>query len=162
MRPALVRSVIAALAFLVLTVTSASAGGGKTHVAVPVGQILNLVSEVAPNDNSGGHGFMFDNLGPPFTVPNGFSFVATDMQIHTVTGVAPTDHFLVVIEIGGGSRFFDADYFGAAFYHSFQTGFVVPSGTTPTVRNSTGTAPVSVQLQGYLVKGSGLPVNAPF
>jgi hypothetical protein len=163
MRPAFIRSVLAALAFLVLTVTSASAGGGKTHVAVPVGQILSLVSEVAPNDNSGGHGFNFDNSGPPFVVPKGFSFVATDMQIHPASGVAATDHFVVFVNFDtSGSRFFDADYFGSIFYHTFQTGFVVPSETTPTVRTSTGTAGVVVQLQGYLVKGSGLPSNTAF
>jgi hypothetical protein len=151
-----------ALALLVLTATSASAGG-KTHVAVPVGQILNLVSEVAPNDNSGGHGFSFDNSGPPFLVPKGFAFVATDVQIRAVSAVAPTDHFVVFVNFDtSSSRFFQADYSGSIFYHTFQTGFVSAAETTPTVRTSTGTAGVVVHLQGYLVKGAALPGNAEF
>jgi len=143
----------------------ATAGPGKkTHLGVKTDQIVSLTTGVLPNDNSGGHEFGYDSTsGPfPFAVPEKYSFVVTDVQVLPNTPPVPGD-FLVVINIGAqGSRTFDVAFSGVAFYQSLTTGFVVPGGTTPTARNTTfSTAEVSVKLQGYYVKGSGLPEREP-
>lgn len=151
------------LGVLVLLVsTSASAGGKKTHLGGTSDQILNLVTSVLPNDNSGGHTFRYDYSGPSFSVPEKYSFVVTDISVTPEGSFAPTENYLVVINIdNGGSRLFVARFTGGGgFYHSLTTGLVMPSGTTPTARNTTSsTSGVSVQLRGYYLKGDGLPSN---
>ena len=155
------------LGALVLLVTmSASAGGKKTHVGGSSSQILNLVTSVLPNDNSGGHTFQNDYSGPSFSVPEKYSFVVTDISVLPEGSFAPTDNYLVVINIdNAGSRLFIARFTGGGgFYQSLTTGLVMPSGTTPTARNTTSSSnTVSVQLRGYYVKGDGIPSNtSPF
>jgi hypothetical protein len=151
---------------VVLAATSASAGGKKTHVGGNSSQILNLVTSVVPNDNSGGHTFQSDYSGPTFSVPEKYSFVVTDISVLPQGSFAPTENYLVVINIdNGGSRLFIAQFTGGGgFYQSLTTGLVMPAGTTPTARNTISSSnSVSVQLRGYYVKGEGHPSNtSPF
>jgi hypothetical protein len=159
----LARRVLLAISVLLLSVTSAAAAG-KSHVTAPPNQILNLRA-FAPNDNSGGHSFTYDQSGPEFTVPNGFVFVVTDVRILPNLGTfSAASSYLVVINFDdGGSRTLIASFLGAGYDRSFTTGFVIPSGTTPTARNTTFSfEDVAVYLQGYLTKGSALPANTPF
>ena len=158
-----IRNLIFAISLLALTVTSASAGG-QTHVTALAGRILNLRA-FPHNDNSGGHMFSFDQSGPVFTVPASFVFVVTDVRILPDVGTfLPNFSYLVVINFDEvGSRTLDVGFLGAGYDRSFTTGFVIPSGATPTLRNTAFSfAGVEASLQGYLTKGSALPANAPF
>jgi hypothetical protein len=165
MRSIRVRLLLSTLALLALAGASASAGGKKTHLGVPVGQILNLSTQDVPNDNTGGHTFSYDYNGPPFVVPQGYSFVTTDIQIiPAIAGFSPTDEYLTVIYFDAvAGRFLPAAFLGAHYNQSFEAGFVMSAGTSPTVSNTSVSAnPVVVQLQGYLVKGTALPPKTAF
>jgi hypothetical protein len=164
MRSIRVRLLASGLALLLLPAASASAGGKKTHLGVPLGQILNLSTQVVPNDNTGGHTFGYDYNGPTFVVPQGYSFVVTDIEVvPAVAGFNPSDEYRTDIYFDPAGRFLTAAFLGASYNHSFASGFVIASGATPTVSNSAVSAyPVVVQLQGYLTKGSGLPPKTAF
>jgi hypothetical protein len=165
MRPFVTLGALTVCCLATLAATSAAAGGKKTHVGVPPRQILNLESDSLPNDNSGGHTLNYDSSGEVFVVPQGFSFVATDVAIQVGTAnPAPTDAYGVVMNFdNGGSRTYIARFFGEGFYQHFATGYVMPPGTTPTARNGPESAnTVTVQIQGYLVKAAGLAANEPF
>jgi hypothetical protein len=138
-----------------------------THLGVPPNQVVNAVTAVVPNNNTGGHVFRHDISGPNFTVPEKMVFVVTDIFIRPepVAGAA-SDVFLVVVNLGPtGSRIFTAQFTGVGqFYQSLGGGMVIPGGTTPTARNTT-TSPrgVVVQMLGYLVDGEAIPENtSPF
>jgi hypothetical protein len=156
-------SILSCLAILVLFGSSEALAGSKTHVGVKSSEIVSLTTGTVPNDNSGGHGFFYDSTsGGPFVVPEKSSFVVTDIQI--LPGSFPSSgNYLVVIAFGNQqSRTFDAAFTGNSFYQSLTTGFVIPGGTTPIARNTTSsTDSVSVKIQGYVVKGSGLAERDP-
>lgn len=151
-------------AVVLLVSASASAGGKKTHLGGSSDQILNLVTQGMPNDNSGGHMFQYDDTGPSFSVPENYSFVVTDISVTPQGSFAPTENFLVVIQLDEiGYRTFVARFTGGGgFYHSFSAGLVIPSGSAPTARNTTSsTSAVTVEMRGYYVKGDGLPPREP-
>lgn len=158
------RSILPCLAILVLFGSSEALAGSKTHVGVKSDGIVSLVTSGAvPNDNSGGHQFFYDStLGDPFVVPEKASFVVTDIQILPGSFPSSGTYFVVIDFSSGGSRSFEAAFTGNTFYQSLTTGFVIPGGTTPSVRNTTfSTDSVSVSIQGYVVKGSGLAELEP-
>jgi hypothetical protein len=132
-------------------------------VTAPADRILHL-SVFAPTDNSP-HNLHFDESGPDFTVPDGFVFIVTDVQILPEVGTfSPNSSYLVVINVDPvGSRTLTAGFLGAGYERAFTTGFVIPSGTTPSARNTAFSfTAVEVSLEGYLTKGTALPANAPF
>jgi hypothetical protein len=145
-----------AVAALVLVPGAARAGAKKTHLGVPVKQIVNLRTENIPNDNAGGALFRYDREGDPFAVPPGFSFVVTDIFVDPVSPPNTTDAYLVVVNLGG--RLFDAKFIGAETRHfPLAGGMVIPAAAIPDARNTTfSSGACEVQLLGYFVKGEGL------
>lgn len=155
-----VRSLLVLAALLALVPANARAGG-KSHVGVPPGQILNLRGGAL--NNGVAMPLKVDVGGPNFTVPTGYVFVATDVQIQSNT-LDPSQVFLVFVNFDNAQqRYLYAPFIGPAYAESFTTGFVAPAGTTPTIVNMAGSdASVIVGVQGYLIKATALPVNTPF
>lgn len=164
MKSLLLRSLILVVSTLALSTAGAWAAG-KSHVGVPVGQILNLRT-FAPNDGSGGHTFSYDLGGPVFTVPQGMVFVVTDVRVFPVLtgGAAATQEYVIEISFdNSGKRRMILRFLGASYERSFTTGFVVPAGSTPSAVTYAGSHEnAEVSLHGYLVKGTALPVDAGF
>lgn len=152
--------------------TNAVGGGkkkpGKTHLAVPVNHIVHVETFSVDNDNTGGHGFFYDRgSNSPFLVPDGFSFVVTDVFVEPESvGVNDSRYYLAVIGLAPGeARSFTARFGGTATYHAaFSGGMVIPGGTQPTARNTTfSSTDIGVRMLGYFVEGDGLPPDtAPF
>ena len=136
--------------------SAARAGGKKTHLGVPVNQIVNIRTEQIANDNAGGALFRYDREGDPFVIPDDFSFVVTDILVEPTTGINTTDPYLVVVNLGG--RLFQARFVGAQTQHYELGGaMVMPGGAVPEARNTTSsTGPCEVQILGYFIKGRGL------
>jgi hypothetical protein len=133
--------------------------------------IANLVTMQLPKDNSA-QPFYFDRqVGSPFRVPAGYSFVTTDVFVNPeVTNFAGNQFYLVVVTADGG-RSITIRTDGRTRHVALTTGLVVPEPSTPSpgakgleVRNTTFSAgPVEVQLLGYFVRvASGLGVGQPF
>ena len=136
-----------------------------THLNGSSRQIVQASTFCLQNNNTRGPFFYDRRERSPFVVPKGFSFVITDIII-TPCIVDPnlTDRFLVVVDIGDGSRNFVAGYIGAITQHYHLTGgIVVPEETTVAGRNTTASSSlVDVVLLGYFVKGPGLDEGQPF
>jgi hypothetical protein len=96
-------------------------------------------------------------------VPDGYSFVVTDVQIQsTGNSFTSNDYFLVYVNFdNSGSRYLFATFTVAGWSQSFTSGFVMPAGTTPTVINMASSDwSVVVGVQGYLIKAPAAPVGA--
>ncbi len=162
MRPLFSRHILSCLTLtIILLLPTLAHAGKKTHLLVPIGDIINIETNVVPNDNSGGHEFRYDGGGGPvFSTPAGWSFVVTDVSAYPNTSsFASSNQYWVFINIdGGGSRTFSARWTGGGgFYQSLTTGMVMPPGTTPTARATTFSSDgVVVQIRGYFIKGNGL------
>lgn len=163
------RSLFIALA---LIATTTAIGGpkkiksGKTHVGVPVHQIVHLETFNVDNDNSGGDIFYYDRqVNAPFSVPEGFSFIVTDLFVDPATvGVDDSKYYLTVVNLTAqGIRTYTAAFGGTDTHHvRFTGGMVIPGGTEPTARNTTSSATdVGVRMIGYFVKGNGLGGGVP-
>lgn len=152
---------VIALALLVALSPDASRAGGKSHVGVAPNQILNL-RVLAPANNTPVP-LKLDVGGPSFTVPAGYVFVATDVQILPSSGALdPNQQFLVFVNFDNGEqRYLFTQFIGTTPYTaSFTSGFVAPAGATPNIVNLTGSdGGVFVSVQGYLTKATALPVN---
>jgi len=149
------------LAALVLPqpVAAGSSGSKKTHLGVAPNRVVNLRTYTIPNDNSGGALFYYDReIQRPFSVPEGYSFVVTDVFILPDVGtLAANQQMFVYLSLGAG-RDFGAHYASAEIRHfALAGGLVIPGGTTPTARNITdSTHACDVQMLGYFVKGAAL------
>lgn len=145
---------------LLLGATGAGKAGKKTHLGTDALALVNLQTFNIPNDNSGGHQFYYDrDIGAPFTVPEKLSFVVTDVIVH-LSSFDANNFYLVVVNFDNqGYRTFSPSFSGQALQHySFETGFVVPAGHTPTARNTgLSNGAIEVQLLGYFIKSSGPP-----
>jgi hypothetical protein len=155
--------ILTAFVLTVLLLPASADAGKKTHLGVPIGDLVSLETLVVPNDNSSGHQFFYDRTGPAFSVPDKWSLVVTDIAIQQNSGTfSSSDLHLVVINFGLNRSMFLRWTGGGGFYRSMTTGIVIPPGSTPTVRNTDySTYGVIVQIEGYLVKGEGLPDGAP-
>ena len=103
---------------------------------MPVNQVVNLRTQDIPNDNVGGALFRYDREGAPFAVPEGFSFVVTDILIHPEDLPNTTSVYLVVVNLGG--RFFQASLVGSETRHyELAAGMVIKGGTVPEAKNTT-------------------------
>jgi hypothetical protein len=153
--------ILFAASWLLLLPAPVGAAGKKVHIGAKLGEILNLETDLVPNDGTTGHGFTFDGNGPPFTVPDGFSLIVTDVNFVGFGGGAFSDVYSVVVHLSeNGERNLAARFLGAGYARGLTTGYVVPPGVTPAVVNSASSiAGVQVQMQGYLVKGTGLAPN---
>src|SRR4030095_13705752 len=72
-----------------------------THLNVRVGEIVNLESNCIPADNSLSHRFFYDGPGlNQFVIPQGYSFVVTDIIAHPSCAISgnPTDLYLALVE----------------------------------------------------------------
>jgi hypothetical protein len=156
--------VLFATSWLLVLPAPAGAAGKKIHIGAKLGEILNLETDFVPNDGTTAVPFTFDGNGPNFTVPDGFSFVVTDVNFVGFGGGAFGDVYSVNVRLSqDGDRNLPARFLGAAHARSFTTGYVVPPGVTPTVLNNPASiGGVLVQMQGYLVKGTGLAPNEGF
>jgi hypothetical protein len=148
------------LALVTFTAVSASAAGKKTHLGVPPNQIVNLSTFELPPDGTAGT-FFFDrvSLGTDgVTVPEGFSFVVTDVLVHPADFNDPSAVYLAVLSASADGRSITFQLAGTALHHFALAGaFVIASGATPQVRNtSSSTGPLEVQLLGYFVKAEAL------
>ena len=143
-----------------------------THLNVPVGQIVFLSTMcVAPTNVR--RPFFYDRSESlPFAVPNGFSFVITDLILEhcSVDPETTNQQTLAILDIGHGSRFFSAGFLGAETKHyPFAGGLVVPEGTEVAGRVVGGrdtahlaSTAIEFKVLGYFVQGHGLAENEPF
>jgi hypothetical protein len=129
------------------------------HLGVAPNRVVNLRTYTLPNDNSGGALFYYDrDIQSPFSVPEGYSFVVTDVFILPNVGtLAANQQMFVYLSLGAG-RDFGAHYASAEIRHfALAGGLVIPGGTTPTARNITdSTHDCDVQMLGYFVKAEAL------
>jgi hypothetical protein len=142
-----------------------------TQVDTSVETITNLLTMQVPNDNTA-QPFYFDRqVGSPFAVPAGYSFVIKDVFVNPqVTNFAAGQFYLVVVTVDGG-RSITVRSDGRTAHLDLASGLVVPAPSTPSpggkglsVRNTTfSTGPVEVQLLGYFVRvATGLGVGQVF
>jgi hypothetical protein len=121
------------------------------------------------NDNSGGHEFYYDRQYPHvFSVPEGWSFVVTDIIVYAspVQGSIPDPnrYILAVVNFtNNGARHFVASFLNDNTRHyPLSGGYVIPSGHTPSFRNTTlSTSYAEANLLGYFVEGNGLNSGEP-
>lgn len=104
---------VLALAMLVALAPSLGWAGAKSHLAVSPAQFLNLRGGAI--DNNASVPLKLDLAGPNFTVPAGYVFVATDVQIHPSSGVLDgNQQFLVYVNFDdAGQRYLFAHFTGA-------------------------------------------------
>jgi hypothetical protein len=142
-----------------------------TQVNISVEATANLVTMQLPNNNAA-QPFYFDRqVGAPFAVPAGYSFVITDVFVNPeVTSFAAGQFYLVVVTVDGG-RSITVRSDGHTRHLDLASGLVVPEPSTPSpgakglsVRNTTfSSGPVEVQLLGYFVRvATGLGVGKAF
>jgi hypothetical protein len=153
------------LCFVCLLPASSVWGADNVSLNRSSNQIVDVVTFCVPPNNNP-MSFLYDRTSQsPFTVPQGFSFVITDIIITPCLHLPnTTDRFLVSVDIGVGSRNFLAGYIGASTQHyALAGGLVVPEGADLRARNLPDSADsVDVQLLGYIVNEPGLAVGAPF
>jgi hypothetical protein len=146
------------LAALVLVGASVGKGGKKTHFGVPPSQVVNISTFSVPNNNAGGAPFFYDrNSNSPFTVPEGFAFVVTDIFIEPAD-LSPANDYLVVVGLDDGeSRSMSIFALEPQDRHVAFSGAMIMSSGAPTARNTTSsTTACDVRILGYFVKGEGL------
>jgi hypothetical protein len=140
-----------------------------THLGVSMDRIVNLVTFQLKNDNVS-QPFYFDRQQlAPFDVPEGFSFVVTDIIVNPeITNFSANQFFLVVITIDGG-RSFTIRCDGHTAHYSLTGGLVIPEKCTSGanrlgVRNTTfSKGPIEAQILGYFVEvAAGLGVGERF
>lgn len=140
-----------------------------THLGVSVDRIVNLVTLQLKKDNKS-KPFYFDrDEQSPFYVPEGFSFVVTDIVVNPqITSFSSDQFFLVVITIDG-CRSFTIRCDGCTTHYSLTGGLVVPEKCTSgaerlVARNTTfSTGPAEAQILGYFVEvAAGLGIGKPF
>lgn len=127
-----------------------------THLGVPVTRILSLESGGArtPDDDAR---FFID--GPssgagPFSVPEGWSLVVTDISVHGPLVVNDMNLPVTVLFSESGHRRFSTHvHVRESCHHRLGAGIVVPSGASPRVRAPADE--IMVQLLGYLVEHPG-------
>jgi hypothetical protein len=147
------------VAALVLVGASVGKGGKKTHFGVPPSLVVNISTESVPNNNAGGANFYYDRntLAGPFTVPEGYSFVVTDIFIEPADLNAANDYLVVVGLNTGESRSMSIFALEPEQRHVAFSGAMIMSSGTPTARNTTfSTTACDVRILGYFVKGEGL------
>lgn len=124
------------------------------------------------SNNNRAKPFYFDRQpNSPFKIPDGFSFLITDLIIHPeITSFSDNQFFLVVVTIDGG-RSITVRCDGRTAHYPLTGGLVAPGPEVPSpgskgisARNTTfSTGPVEVQLIGYFVKAaSGIGVGKEF
>ena len=138
-----------------------------THLNVPVGEIVNLESNCIPADNSLEHKFWYDGPrpAPSFAIPEGYSFVVTDIIGHPSCGRSgtPTDLYLALVEDQHADRSYTIRFRGDGGQHyAFTGGLVFTAGNEPRPRNTAFSASnIVIQVVGYFVKGDGLGTGQP-
>lgn len=137
-----------------------------THLNVKVKNLVSLESFCIINDNNPQE-FFYDREGnAPFSIPNGFSFVVTDIIVKPDCDrlrLDPDFPTLVVVESPQSVRSFGAQFFGTETKHYALTGGIAyPAGSTPQLRNTTFSGGlVGVQLLGYFIEGTALSPGQP-
>lgn len=146
------------LVALLLVAAKKGKGGKPTHLGVPPSQVVSVSTFSVPNNNSGGHTFFYDRNGAaPFAVPEGFSFVVTDLFI-IPADLDPTNIYAVVVGLDNGEQrnHFQMALNPQGLHVALSGGLVIASGT-PTARNTTfSSTACDVKLLGYFVKGEAL------
>jgi hypothetical protein len=160
---------IALIAALVVApwLVAAAGSGKKTHLGVAPGQVVSVRTYQLLNDNQTGP-FYPDRQGiVPFSVPEGFSFVVTDIFVHvaSVPYSAANEHWVQVYFVENATRSIDFRFEGDETRHYAIAGaYVIPGGAMPLGRNvDYSDTPAEIQLLGYFVKAPGLAPGAlPF
>lgn len=139
-----------------------------THPGVPIDKLVSILTMQLPNDNHPQTFYYDRQSGSPFNVPDGFSFVITDVIVNPeINSFSAAQFFLVVITIDGG-RSFTVRCDGRTAHYPLAGGLVILGPAVPSpgskginARNTTfSTGPVEVQLLGFFVEGaSGLGVG---
>ena len=142
-----------------------------THLNVPVGNIVNLVTMQLNNNNTAALFYYDRQPGSEFNVPQGYSFVVTDIIVNPENSkpILPDQYYLVVVTIDGG-RSFTVRCNGYTAHYPLSGGLTIPPSKghcDPIIklnaRNTTfSTGPVEVQLLGYFIKGVALERGKEF
>jgi hypothetical protein len=150
--------VVVLLAALLLVGASVGKGGKKMHLGVPPSLVVNISTESVPNNNALAN-FFYDRstLAGPFTVPEGFSFVVTDVFIEPADLNAANDYAVVVGLNNNESRSLIIFALEPEQRHVAFSGAMIMSSGTPTARNTNlSTTACNVRILGYFVKAEGL------
>jgi hypothetical protein len=143
---------------------------GVTHLNVRVGNLVHLMSLCMPNDNSLNNQFFYDRVeSAPFSIPEGFSFVVTDVIVVPNCGgevpVGQNFFTIAVVEgpLGREFRLFLARFSGQDGRHfPFTGGIAYPAGVVPRPRNTpSSSGNVEIQLLGYFIRGTALAPGEP-
>jgi hypothetical protein len=141
-----------------------------THLQVQPRKIVFLSSfTIAPNNQVGNRFFYDRHAEAEFSVPDGWSFLVTDIIVYAspVQGPLPDPnrYILAVIDFtNGGDRSFTAAVLTDATRHfPLTSAFVIPGGHAPAFRNTTfSTSHAEANLLGYFVQDDGLGPGEPF
>lgn len=133
----------------------------KTHVGVPVDRMVVLQSsQVHPGVSSILYYDGFWNA--PFSVPQGYAFVATDFVVEPLGGsLEPYAHGYMNVD--GFLRYPIQQAGNGISAQSFGTGLVFRPGNEPRVYAYTSSVgSFVVTITGYFVKGEARPAGIPF
>jgi hypothetical protein len=141
-----------------------------THLRVHQKAIVNVASLAIPPDNTSGHRFYYDRQGgAPFSVPQGWCFIVTDITVAAAPMQPPMPdpdrYILATVSLtNGGERCFNASVLHDVTAH-YQLGgaLVIPGGHTPEFRNTMfSTSHAEARLLGYFLKGEALQPGESF
>ena len=135
-----------------------------THLNVRAGQIVNLDTFCITQDGNK-HTLYFDRSSKPFEIPQGYSFVVTDIIVYPAFCTLdpdPNARWVFLLE-GSLGRHFQVAFRGDTTMHYGLTGgLAYGPDNLPAVRMLQGTelnsALLDVQVLGYFVKGNAMPV----
>lgn len=133
----------------------------QTHVGVPVDRLVVLqTSQVYSGVPSGLYYDGFFNA--PFSVPEGYAFVATDVIVNPLVGT--TEPMVYGYMNVDGFLRYPIQHVGKGMsVHGLGTGLVFRPGNDPRVyaySSSVGTFQVTIT--GYFVQGNARPAGVPF
>lgn len=172
-----VRARLAVLVLFACTSSVAISGAQKTgqsaqydkrttHLNVRVGEIVNLETFCLPNDGTSGL-FWYDRSSVPFDIPQGHSFVVTDIiaQPFCTGSPDPDARWHLVVE-GSLGRSFEVAFRGDSIVHyALSGGIAYTSDNVPAVRTirdpALSTGSIEIQVLGYFVKGNALAPSTP-
>jgi hypothetical protein len=141
-----------------------------THLRVHQKAIACAASMAIAPDNTSGHRFYYDRQASTvFAVPQGWSFIVTDITVSASPLQPPMPdpnrYILATVHFtNGGERSFNVAVLSDATAH-YQLGgaYVIPGGHTPEFRNTMfSTSHAEARLLGYFIKGEALQPGESF
>jgi hypothetical protein len=135
-----------------------------THLNVRVREIVQLDTFCISQDGAR-HPLYFDRSSDQFEIPEGYSFVVTDINVYPALCEANVDagtRWLFSLE-GLDGRYFQVSFRGdTTMHYGFTSGIAYGPDNVPAVRMirdpALNTGLLDVQVLGYFVRGQARPV----